>query len=384
MKICRFLSVMMVFALVISSVSALADYTVSTTTTYNTASGKVDVQTTVTGLTDGSMTSYLVYEKGADLSTLTGDQIVYIDQNNSSTATTTFEFTMDKSDNYASSVLVGNNVDTLAANDGADLEAFYRIQMSSTFTSNCSAITVTSIGREDYTYTFSNSTDTYNFPVGYDLLVEFTPLDGKVIDSFDYSTTGTADGYEGHDLSAFIVGNKIKIPAATLPQSASDTDKILLRAQDRPSITNPASDVTVSIDSNVLKGQTEADYEGAEGGPQTGMFNSLTYFCTVSTTDSSKVTEAGIDLYVYENASAAEPAYVLEDLKAGAYGDNGAFAIRVLDMLSTDYDADVEGSLQSMFSDGCVYLAIPYYRNADGTKISVRNGTVSTEDTVLN
>ena len=57
MKICRFLSVMMVFALVISSVSALADYTVSTTTTYNTASGKVDVQTTVTGLTDGSMTS---------------------------------------------------------------------------------------------------------------------------------------------------------------------------------------------------------------------------------------------------------------------------------------------------------------------------------------
>ena len=225
MKICRFLSVMMVFALVISSVSALADYTVSTTTTYNTASGKVDVQTTVTGLTDGSMTSYLVYEKGADLSTLTGDQIVYIDQNNSSTATTTFEFTMDKSDNYASSVLVGNNVDTLAANDGADLEAFYRIQMSSTFTSNCSAITVTSIGREDYTYTFSNSTDTYNFPVGYDLLVEFTPLDGKVIDSFDYSTTGTADGYEGHDLSAFIVGNKIKIPAATLPQSASDTDK---------------------------------------------------------------------------------------------------------------------------------------------------------------
>ena len=187
-------------------VSNVAFAAVSTTTTYNAGTGKVDVKTTVSELTNGSMVTYVLYgAQGSDeipFNATTGeivgtaekapeaneqkDNIIYIDQINNVTENRA-EFTapgLNVGEAYGAKVIVGTDTsDDLTK--VTDFDATYTGDMYTLKLSNDAAdYTVTvRVALGDYIkeYTLSTAAPTVKVPVGADCKVTFKAAGGKTI-----------------------------------------------------------------------------------------------------------------------------------------------------------------------------------------------------------
>ena len=116
MKFRSLISALIVFTLVMTcAMSAVSAATVTTTTNY-TASG-VEVVTKVTGITNATMVSYVIFDKNADAPTDTN--IKYIDQNSVSNGTTSFTVTDTVAKLDGNKILLGSNGEAITA-DGAE------------------------------------------------------------------------------------------------------------------------------------------------------------------------------------------------------------------------------------------------------------------------
>lgn len=97
MKLKRLLCALVVFTLMMTSVvCSVSAATYQTTTVHNLSSavgdeGSVSLKTTITGLDDGSMVSYIIYDNDDGKNTITEDTIAYIDQQ---TATEDNDYTL--------------------------------------------------------------------------------------------------------------------------------------------------------------------------------------------------------------------------------------------------------------------------------------------------
>lgn len=104
------------------SMSAFAEITSSTTTTYDTTatdgSVKIAVTTSVTGAAEGDKITYLVHKKGVVLASLDGKDIVYIDQKTAGSGGSVAPFSYKTaSTNIGSTILVGGSALTSPMSD---------------------------------------------------------------------------------------------------------------------------------------------------------------------------------------------------------------------------------------------------------------------------
>ena len=117
MKFRSLISALIVFTLVMTcAMSAVSAAPVTKTTTNYTASG-VEVVTKVTGITNATMVSYVIFDKNADAPTDTN--IKYIDQNSVSNGTTSFTVTDTVAKLDGNKILLGSNGEAITA-DGAE------------------------------------------------------------------------------------------------------------------------------------------------------------------------------------------------------------------------------------------------------------------------
>ena len=92
------------------SMSAFAEITSSTTTTYNKTTKDISVSTTINGANDGDKITYLVHKKDAVLASLEGKDIVYIDQKTAGSGGSVAPFSYKTaSTNIGSTILVGGS-----------------------------------------------------------------------------------------------------------------------------------------------------------------------------------------------------------------------------------------------------------------------------------
>lgn len=92
------------------SMSAFAEITSSTTTTYNKTTNDISVRTTIDGANDGDKITYLVHKKSAVLASLADTDIVYIDQKTAGSGGSVTPFSYKTaSTNIGSTILVGGS-----------------------------------------------------------------------------------------------------------------------------------------------------------------------------------------------------------------------------------------------------------------------------------
>lgn len=92
------------------SMSAFAEITSSTTTTYNKTTKDISVSTTIDGANEGDKITYLVHKKSAALASLADTDIVYIDQKTAGSGGSVTPFSYKTaSTNIGSTILVGGS-----------------------------------------------------------------------------------------------------------------------------------------------------------------------------------------------------------------------------------------------------------------------------------
>ena len=184
--------------------SNVAFAAVSTTTTYDAESGKVEVSTEVTGLENGSMVTYVLYgEKDKDTTpfntddgsvteteetTPTQDNIIYIDQENNVTGgTKTFVAPgLNVGEAYGAKVIVGTDT----ASDEIDVAVteeytgdMYTLKLDANAVDYTAKVEV-NMGTnyiKEYSLDVAAGNTTVKVPVGAQCIVTFVAADGKAV-----------------------------------------------------------------------------------------------------------------------------------------------------------------------------------------------------------
>lgn len=226
--------------------SNVAFAAVSTTTTYNATTGKVDVSTYVTELTSGSMVTYVLYgnkdkdttpfaESNGAITPTTATapdeaNIIYIDQENSVTGTTkTFTAPgLNVGEAYGAKVIVGTDNDT-DAGDVAVTENYtgdmYTLKLS-TDAADYTAEVEVNMG-EDYikVYSLAEAGAEVKVPVGAECKVTFDAATGKVVtkamvDSTELDNAGNLNPEDYSKSGVYVlsaeVQNEVAAPLITV------------------------------------------------------------------------------------------------------------------------------------------------------------------------
>lgn len=183
--------------------SNVAFAAVTTTTTYNATTGKVNVSTEVSGLTNGSMVTYVLYGNKGQSTTPFADatgaitpttatapdeaNIIYIDQENNVTGgTKTFTAPgLNVGEAYGAKIIVGTDNDT-DAGDVAVAEPYtgdmYTLKLDANAVDYTAKVEVNMGGSYIKEYSLA-ANDSVNVPVGAECQVKvtFKASDGKVI-----------------------------------------------------------------------------------------------------------------------------------------------------------------------------------------------------------
>lgn len=237
--------------------SNVAFAAVSTTTTYNATTGKVDVSTYVTELTSGSMVTYVLYgnkdkdttpfaESNGAITPTTATapdeaNIIYIDQENSVTGTTkTFTAPgLNVGEAYGAKVIVGTDNDT-DAGDVAVTENYtgdmYTLKLAENATDYKATVEVLMETEYPMIYTLDDTDDRVQVPVSANCKVTFEAtasgkkissctIDGETFANAGNLNTGSYKEGEEHVLSA-VVENQVAAPLITVSDPIIGTNTV--------------------------------------------------------------------------------------------------------------------------------------------------------------
>lgn len=321
MKIKKFAVALTVISLLMSSIVCSAA-TYSTTTVYDALGNLLSLTTTVSGLTEGSMVTYALYGKDGSISSETGaitsssetgiteENLIYIDQVDSASATETFTVKGVSAETLAGSkIIVGaedgsNATDSDTESNGfvgtGDLSA--KISLASDIKWQQIQSIVVNYG-ESLSYTLTSNNTVCYVPVGSE--VKFS-----------------VNGVPGYSVSKIALnGSELPSPCKTTITSTSD----LTLGVEMESATK-----YVEVDSEVVKNSDE---------------KSVTFFIT-----DPDVKSCGVNVYV-KNGDAEEKIKGLE-YKSAAEG--GRYAIKVVDGGNADF-----------YSDSYTYRCVPVYKSGN-------------------
>lgn len=366
MKMKKLMAALVVITLLAMSVVCSADATYTTTTSYRVSDGKVQVTTTVEGLTAGSMATYVLYgypdgytdktDKTINYATddvidyvgeddFTETNILYIDQINSvSSEAKTFGsgVWLDPKKVIGSKVIVGTNDSTITTIENKSTElldqgiACFKLELDTTNGANLADAKINKIDvsfafpeEETETYTLSSDQSFVYIPAGVDYTLTFDVIDNSVMG---------AVSIDSKDVSSQIVMNKYK---GTSAENDRDKTKTLVLG-----VGETAGSATkyISIDSNPIFGTDENGYNTI-----TFVVNNKTGYATT-----------GIDIIAYDkNGVKVNEVLNLENkLKTSQ-----TYAIRLVDELNNTF-------IDTTKYD---YEAVPYYYDETDTKVSLTN-----------
>ena len=227
--------------------SNVAFAAVTTTTTYNATTGKVDVSTNVSGLTNGSMVTYVLYGNKGQATTPFADangaitpttatapdeaNIIYIDQENSvKDGTKTFTAPgLNVGEAYGAKVIVGTDNDT-DAGDVAVTEDYtgdmYTLKLAENASDYKAIVEVLMETEYPMIYTLDDTDDRVQVPVSANCKVTFEAtasgkkissctIDGETFANAGNLNTGSYKEGEEHVLSA-VVENQVAAPLITV------------------------------------------------------------------------------------------------------------------------------------------------------------------------
>lgn len=333
MKIKKFAVALTVISLLMSSIVCSAA-TYSTTTAYDASGNLLSLTTEVSGLTEGSMVTYALYGKDGSISSETGaitsssetgiteENLIYIDQVDSASATETFTVKGVSAETLAGSkIIVGAEDGSNATDSDTESNGFVGTDDLSAKISLASDIEWEKINQIDVSYgKGDSSTATYTLtengntscyvPVGYDVVFN---VDGKV----------------GYNVSKITLGNT-ELPSPYKTTVTSTSELVL-------DVDMEDASTYVEVDSEIVKNAEE---------------KSVTFFITDANSDS-----CGVNVYVKNGDDEVK----IEGLEHKSTAEGGRYAIKVVDDGNADF-----------YNDSYTYRCVPVYKSGD-TYIELSN-----------